>query len=448
MRQTLSLASLSLGLLLAGCQVGGAPCTSAAQCGPNQTCLASGVCAPACQDDTQCLVGEKCSASGGCVPSAGCGANSDCPQGQVCVATACMAGDAGASCGGELFQAARVQANFLVVLDKSGSMQETVGGQTKWAAASQAVRSISQQYGAQMRFGLWMFSSLTRCDPGRQYVAVGDNTSGPISASLPATADGAGTPVGAALQGAQQAAELKDANRANFMLLITDGKENCGGDPQKAVAQAFAKNIKTYVVGFGASGAEIDPARLTAMAVAGGTARNTTPRFYMADNPADLNAALSSIAQGAMACDYKLQKAPPDLAKLYVAVNGQLVPHDPAKVAGWAYDPATQRLALYGPACDLVTQDPAAKVNIVYGCPDPTLIEDPGKGKNDGGTWNWPADAGSKMPNGAACSTAAECQVGICQVGVCGKANNAPCTGSGECASQVCSGGICTPGIN
>lgn len=432
MRRLSYAVSLGSMLWLFGCRPVGLPCTTVAQCGggSNVTCLQSGVCANRCAADTDCTGAEKCSTGGGCVPKAGCGADSECQTGQVCDGFACATHCAqagctggevcqssgrcvppaqagativvgggggsdggGSSCGGELFQATKVQANIMVVLDKSGSMMETVGAQTKWDAASAAVKSVSAQYAAQIRFGLWMFSSPTRCDPGQQYVAIADGTAAAIAAALPAKADGNGTPIGAALQGARKAPELADPARANFLLLVTDGKENCNGDPQKAVTDAFGANIKTYVVGFGST-ADVDPTRLSAMAIAGGTARNTPPRYYQADDPTGLSAALASIAAGAVGCDYKLQTVPPDPSKLNVAVNGTLIPNDPAKKAGWGYDPATQRLTLYGPACDLVSQNPNGKVNIIYGCPDPNLIENGGK-SGDGGTWNYPTDGGA-----------------------------------------------------
>lgn len=478
MRVAARLGWIGTSLLLASCQPIGLPCSDDSECGGGGViCLPSGVCAKSCRIWAECAKPlPRCSRAGGCIPFDGCGMDSECLAGQVCdgfyCRTHCAQGgcppgfgcqangrckagapnpapaDAGvAGCGGELFQAVRVDSNMLIVLDKSGSMNESVGSQTKWQAASAAVKSLTAQHEAKIRFGLYQFSSPTMtCDPGKQYVAVADTTAAEIAAALPASAAGNGTPVAAALERARKQPELADPGRANFIVLVTDGKENCGGNPQSAVAAAFGANIKTWVVGFG-SAASVDPNRLSAMAVAGGTARNTTPRYYQADSPADLSAALGAIAAGALGCDFKLQKTPPDPTKLYVSVNGTLVPNDPSKVAGWAYDAAGNRLTLYGPACDLVTQDPASKVIIVYGCPDPTLLEDPGKG--DGGTtWNWPTDGGLRLPNGTACASSADCAQGLCSSGFCGLPTGAGCGASSQCASLICSGGACQPGIN
>src|SRR5438477_10009278 len=98
------------------------------------------------------------------------------------------AGGGGDNCGGQVFQSSPVQANFLIVLDHSGSMMETIGGASKWQLASDAVKQVTSQYQQQIRFGLSMFSTPTNCDPGRNYVPLGDITAGPIAGNLPATA--------------------------------------------------------------------------------------------------------------------------------------------------------------------------------------------------------------------------------------------------------------------
>lgn len=409
MRHTL-VSIVLLGLTAAGCQCGGsgAQCTTQTQCGQAGVCLPIGTCAAACSaTNNTCVAGEKCSQGGGCVPAGGCGADMDCASGTLCQVGWCAApcsgmscgagqecrsdghcalipqGGAGGggtdpSCGGELFQSTKVQANFLIVLDHSGSMMETIAGTPKWDLAVGAVKSVTSQYQTQIRFGLSMFSTPLQCNPGMNHVPVGDNTAAAIAMALPATADGKGTPIGAALRLASMHPGLMDPSRANFVMLVTDGKENCNGKPVDEVKAMAINGIKTFVVGFGA---DVDRTMLTNMAVNGGTARNTTPRYYQADDQVTLNAAFNSIAQGAIGCDFKLAKAPPDPNKIYVYVNGQAIPRDTAKKVGWDYNGgANDRITLYGTVCDAVANNPGAKVQIVYGCPDPTLIEG-----NDGG---------------------------------------------------------------
>lgn len=383
----------------------GGTCRNSGECGPGSVCLAAGVCAAKCITSNDCLAEEKCSTSGGCVPKNGCGADAECSTGNVCDALACVAScvpgscasgrtcqvdghcsqpgaDGGtASCGGELFQATRVQANFLIVLDQSCSMGETLpAGGTKWNLATAALQTVTTQNQSEIRFGLSMFPGAAKCAPGSNFVPVGDQTAGAIAGAFPAQSTGTATPIGAALLLAAQRPELTDLTRANYVLLVTDGMENCNGDPVAAVTAMAARGIKTYVVGFGT---EVDAARLALMAIEGGTARLTTPRYYQADDQATLNSAFKQIAAGAAGCDYKLTKTPPDVNKIYVAVDGNLINHDPNKQMGWEYNPTTGRLTLYGGACDVVQKSTSPKVQIVYGCPDPTLIE--GGGKGDGG---------------------------------------------------------------
>ena len=60
--------------------------------------------------------------------------------------------------------------------------------------------------------------------------------------------------------------ELTDTTRANYVLLITDGMENCGGAPVAEVEGLFSRGVRTYSVGFGrpAGGAfTVDTGRYT-----------------------------------------------------------------------------------------------------------------------------------------------------------------------------------------
>ena len=408
----------ALAVLASGCNCGvagapGAACKTSTDCAKGNVCAAGQTCAVACTADAACGASEKCSPSGSCVPKQnGCGADTECAGGLVCLAsltcgdscltTPCAAGsscgaaghcvanleDGGpATCGGQLFESTRVQANFLIVLDHSGSMKDPVAGVPKWDSAVAAVKQVTSAHDAEIRFGLELFSTPTQCKVQGVVVPVGDAHAQAIASALPAVADGKGTPIADALHVAGQAPELADATRANNILLITDGMENCNGDPVAQTKANFAKGIKTYVVGFGG---EVDQANLSAMAVEGGTARSGTPKYYQADNAAALNTAMDSIAKGALGCDFKLSGTPPDTNKIYIYVNGKLALHDPTKVNGWEYVGATNRVTLFGPTCSLVTNDPATKVQIVYGCPDSSIVEGPADGgaadNGDGGT--------------------------------------------------------------
>lgn len=403
MSSRLVAALLGLAALTFSC---GAPrCTADSQCGDGMACAPSGACFPRCSSGGQCSAGETCSSAGVCVsPTRGCAVTADCKAGFVCATGGtCMAttgaGGGAGSCGGEKFGHTPTEANVLIVLDRSCSMEERITPtETKWMSATGAVRQVTAQNISSLRFGLQMFSQYgQRCSPGQIDVWVGANNVGAISQALPARADGSMTPIGAALNVAANSGQLADPTRANFVLLVTDGIENCGGAPVNEVQGLFMRGVKTYTVGFGNA---VDANRLNEMAVRGGTARATLPRYFQADSPTDLQAALRSITAGATTCDYRLAQTPPDPTKLHVAVDGQFFPRDPSRTAGWDYDAAGNRVILYGPACDVIAQRPGAKVSVIYGCPDDTLIEVGTGGRLDAGVGGWGPDAGLLLPIG------------------------------------------------
>ncbi len=421
MRTAFAVLVLALAASCGGCGPSGNKCHVDNECNSGDVCLASHACAPKCTSAAACGTDQKCSTSGGCVPMSGCGADSECGNGQVCEGVQCVTscltagcsnggvcqGDGhcsdpnypsdGGVCGGELFQATQVQANFLIVLDHSGSMTETLAaGQSKWQVATDAIKSLTVQYDSTIRFGLSMFSSPTHCDPGHNYVPVGDMTAGAIASALPSNANGNGTPIGAALELAVNEPSLADPTRANFVLLATDGEENCGGDPQASVTALAAKGVKTYVVGFGS---EVNPTTLTNMAIAGGTARAGATRYYQADDPATLDQAFQQIAAGAVGCDFKLASTPPDLNQINVVVGNTLIPEDPSNHSGWDYNAASNRITLYGPACDMVQQQPGVKVSIIYGCPNPGIVET-GNGGDGGFIGTGPGGSGGTGGSG------------------------------------------------
>ncbi len=386
-----------LPMLLTAC--GPARCSTSIPCGAGLVCAASGICLTACHGDAECG-GGRCNAAGLCVSAGTCAVSTDCAPGQICApGGTCMSMtvDAGPkSCGGQRFESTPTAANILIVLDHSGSMQETIGNNSsKWVTATGAVRSLTQRHAGndKLRFGLQVFSLAgASCQPGQVDVNVGPATVTAISNALPASADGNRTPLGAALHVAAQAPDIADPARANYVLLITDGMENCGGAPVAEVEGLFSRGVRTYTVGFGS---DVDANNLSQMAIKGGTARATAPRYFQADSPTELEAALGAIASGAASCDFTLTQTPPNAANLYVSVDGQFFPRDPSRVSGWDYQPQGNRVTLYGPACDIVSQRPGAKVTVIYGCPDDTLTERGPGGTLDAGTVpGWPTDDG------------------------------------------------------
>lgn len=438
-------------------------CQGAASCGSTAVCLGNGTCATKCSGQGDCPTGEKCSTTGGCVPFNGCGAKEDCASGQLCssagkcIADCNTAGCApGATCapstgecvatnpdggpmtcGGELFQAAKVNSNMFIAFDKSGSMNDLIGGQRKWDIATTAIKSVTSQYQSQIQFGLMLFpagaASNQQCVPGPVSVQIGDQRASAIGSALDMNGPGGRTPIGGVLTAAGNVPALADPMRANYVMLVTDGTETCNGDGVAAATANLQKGIKTFVVGFGG---EVDAQNLADIATAGGTPRPGATKYYQADDANGLLAAFNLIAQGALGCEYRLASAPPDPAKIFVYVNGVLQNRDVVHANGWDYSSATVRITFYGGLCNLVATDATAKVSIVYGCPDDSLTEGDRR------------DGGAALPNGSACTVGTDCVNGQCVSGTCGLPVGAMCTAGTQCASTVCLNGTCDPGIN
>jgi len=183
----------------------------------------------------------------------------------------------------------------LVLLDRSGSMTETVAGQTKWSIATSAVNSVVGTFAGQIDFGLMLFPRwphVADCSSGKVNVGVAPATTGAIAATLSGTYPTGNTPLALSLDEARLYLQQIKSTRPQYVVLITDGMETCQptyvNTPQGAAGKLMSDGVKTYVVGFGSG---VDPASLAATAQAGGTGS-----YFQADNLSQLNAALANIA--------------------------------------------------------------------------------------------------------------------------------------------------------
>jgi hypothetical protein len=77
----------------------------------------------------------------------------------------------------------------------------------------------------------------------------------------------------------------------------------------------------------------------------------------------------TDIAGEVLSCTYELSEAPPDLEALYVYFDGTGVTRDTTHGDGWDYDPATNQLTFYGPACEALQSGMVTDLVIVHGCP-------------------------------------------------------------------------------
>lgn len=192
--------------------------------------------------------------------------------------------------------------DLLIVLDHSGSMSSSAGGKSKWSHATAAVNGLVAKLTGQIRFGLMLFPkypSGSSCDGGQVNVKVGDKTKNAIASTLSAAYPTGLTPIGVSIKNALNYLKGIDPKKKKYILLIADGYESCGGKAVDWVKAAMGNKIKTYVVGFGSG---VDKNELNSLAAAGGTALSGATKYYQADNPTQLNAALQKIGSMVSCC--------------------------------------------------------------------------------------------------------------------------------------------------
>jgi hypothetical protein len=295
-------------------------------------------------------------------------------------------------CGKQTFpiSASKQSPNIMMAIDESGSMKDLIAGSnmSKWTALQGAVNMLLGTYAGSAQWGLSIFphSAANSCGAGQVDVAVAAGTTQTILQKLNALTDqtiGGNTPTNQTLQGfLGTAAGLADATKTNYVLLMTDGEPNCGGDATavaSTVAQLYAQtpSVRTFVVGIG-DGTSSNPGALNSWADAGHTALAGATHYYQVNTVADLQKAFNDIVGGVASCTYQLSMKPSDASLIVAYINGVAVPQDPTN--GTTYDPASNTLDFHGTSCDQIKSGASSSLDIVYGCPAGPIARPVGAG--------------------------------------------------------------------
>ncbi len=288
------------------------------------------------------------------------------------------------TCGSDELTAEIRPVNILLVLDKSGSMDNapSSGSQTTlWDATTQALTTALEDANDAVSFGLQLFPAREEangCDlPEGDGVDVeiesSVETRESIITTLGRTAPGGGTPTFAALQRAYlyfSAGAGVDLKGDRFVLLATDGGPNCNGtlecpadactynidgidgcdgginccagasvnaegclDDARTLAmiqQLRDIEVDTFVVGL--AGTEEYAEQLDAFAEAGGRPRMGTPEKYFKVEASGTATGLAEVldeitTQLVQTCDIQLTEEPEALNEINVAVNCTAIPN-------------------------------------------------------------------------------------------------------------------------
>jgi hypothetical protein len=325
-------------------------------------------------------------------------------------------------CNSQVYDGELVPLDMFLMLDKSGSMQDS----SKWSAVTGAITQFMQPITTsdKLGMGLGLFPTpasgpipsacttnqecgfygpcvpvFNQCNgalagndscvatdyqtpvvPIAELPGVSSQISGAISSASP---DGASTPAGPALEGAIDYATIwaqGHPDRMTVVVLATDGDPtNCTPNTVADVAAHAAEglnqspSIKTFVIGVGS-----ELTSLNQIAQSGGTDQATL--VSTANAGAEFKAALDKI-RGAVVCQYLVpQDGKSDPTKVNILftpdgqTDGEIIPGVSGLSAcqgnkGWYYDnPSNPTQILLCPAaCDMV-KNVKGKVEVVFGC--------------------------------------------------------------------------------
>jgi hypothetical protein len=300
--------------------------------------------------------------------------------------------DANVTCVQTSPMTANLPPDILIVLDRSGSMNEDLSGtmcangcgaNSKWSIATTTLRSFLPTVEGIVNWGLKLFATPDNVCIVSNTVEIPPqiNNAAAINARLMMTDAGSSTPTTSALLNAAAYLKTLTDPRPKFILLATDGVPTCGTAPcaagvnstgmanqcDDANAIAMVKTVHdmgfpTFVLGIGTSKAPGD-GTLSQMAINGGYPRTGTPAYYPIDKAQDLEDAFQSITGMVSSCFYTIS---PSLTGAQQVAG--------VKADGVALSPGDYMILgnsgvqLIGQACAAVTSGTIKKIDVQVDC--------------------------------------------------------------------------------
>lgn len=369
-----------LQLLLASWFLAGvAACGGGGSSGPCEGANPDPTCDLACGDSNPCPFGFYCAPDGTCnaectQDGSGCGSNEYCdPEGNCQVRV-------DADCPNVTLGGTRTTPTVQLLLDQSGSMTADFGSTDRWTAMKDALtgtNGVVTTTQSSVIFGASLYTGVPGTCP--QMTSVGraldnhpaiDNL---LESNGPATETPTGESIDAVL--ADFAANPPGPDSTPIIILATDGEpDTCAvpnpqnGQPEAVAAanRAFEAGIRLYILSVGN---DVGAPHLQDMANAGiGNDPQVTgvdADYYVADNPAELAAALEQLVGGIISCELNLDGAidPSQAASGVVVLNGQTLVFG----TDWEIVDA-DTIRLIGAACDTLLGSSTPEVSATFPC--------------------------------------------------------------------------------
>jgi hypothetical protein len=185
-----------------------------------------------------------------------------------------------------------VEKDMLLVFDASGSMSEQFGGSPRIDVLKSSVSDLLGTLDSSVFVGLRPFANIKNADQAQACKITSLAQNFTTERSIIKTqisllqAVGSYTPLAYTLT--VSGGDFKVGND-NVLILLTDGKDTCGGDPVKAAGDLFNsdKKVKIYVIGMGVDADT--KAQLSAISSAGGGI------YYDASDSASLASSFKAI---------------------------------------------------------------------------------------------------------------------------------------------------------
>jgi len=200
--------------------------------------------------------------------------------------------------------------NVMLIVDASGSMKKAVDGEPRMTAAKRVLAETLATMPPEVRLGLLAYGhrKAKDCKDMELVSPIGAEDAGTIAGRIRALNPKGETPIAASLEMAAKSF-LAFKGQENSIVLVTDGIEECKGDPCAAASaiKAAGLDLQVNVIGF-----TLKPEQRKLIEC---VATETGGTYYDAKNSAALSTALATVAKAAAK-----PKAPDD--DILAAKNG------------------------------------------------------------------------------------------------------------------------------